>query len=181
METTIARHLEGKIRPMLANFDKVSDSARIWIYQADRPINPAEKAMIREQTEAFLSQWAAHGSALQAAGDVLYDHFLVICIDESFQMASGCSIDSSVRFVQELGQRMNLDFFQRTNLAFDLETGMKLVPLSKMKTAVESGQVKADSLFFDNNIQSKGQLASQWRVKAGESWLKRYFKATLSV
>ena len=113
--------------PMTANFDSITDHAKIWIYQANRPINTEEKAVIREHLDVFLSQWTAHGSTLQSAGDVLYDYFLIICVDESFHKPGGCSIDSSVRFVQELGQRMNLDFFQRTNLAFDLETGIKLI------------------------------------------------------
>ena len=173
--------MKGNLVLMPTNFDSISDRAKIWIYQADRFINMQEKAVIREHLDVFLSQWAAHSSALQAAGDVLYDYFLIICVDESFQMPGGCSIDSSVRFVQELGQRMNLDFFQRTNLAFDLETGIKLITMPGLKAAIESGEIKADSLFFDNNIQSKNQLADQWRIKAGESWLKRYFKATLSV
>ena len=173
--------MKGNLVLMPINFDSINDHAKIWIYQADRPISTEEKAVIREQLDVFLSEWAAHGSALQAAGDVLYDYFLIICIDESFQIPSGCSIDSSVRFVQELGQRMNLDFFQRSNLAFDLETGIKLIAMPDLKAASESGEIRADSLFFDNNIQSKNQLAGQWRVKAGESWLKRYFKATLSV
>ena len=166
---------------MLANFDNISDQARVWIYQADRPIGTEEKNVIIKDTEAFLSQWAAHGSALQAAGDLLFDHFLVICIDESFQMASGCSIDSSVRFVQELGQKLSIDFFKRTNLAFEVATGIELIEMPKLKGQIEAGVVNPDSVFFDNNIQNKAQLVNQWRVKAGESWLKRYFKASLSV
>ena len=173
--------MKAKSIPMLANFDSISDRAKIWIYQADRLVGTEEKAVIKEQLDAFLSQWATHGSALQAAGDVLYDYFLIICVDESVHKPGGCSIDSSVRFVQELGQRMNLDFFRRANLAFDLETGIKLIAMPDLKGAIESGEIKADSLFFDNNIQSKNQLAVQWRIKAEESWLKRYFKATLSV
>ncbi len=166
---------------MLANFDNISDQARVWIYQADRPIDTEEKNVIIKETEAFLSQWAAHGSALQAAGDLLFDHFLVICIDESFQMASGCSIDSSVRFVQELGQKLSIDFFKRTNLAFEVEHGIELIEMPQLKGQIEAGVVNPDSVFFDNNIQNKAQLVNQWRIKAGESWLKRYFKASLSV
>ena len=166
---------------MLAKFDRISENARVWIYQADRAISDEEKALIDQELQRFLGQWAAHGSALQAAGDVLHQHFLIICIDESFQMASGCSIDSSVRFVQELGQKLGIDFFQRTNLAFALDGNIELVAMAQLKAAVEQGKVTADSLFFDNNIQSKSQLAGQWQIKAGESWLKRYFKASLSV
>ena len=166
---------------MLANFDRISDEARVWVYQADRKLDAAEKSLIDERSAAFLNQWAAHGSDLQAASAVLYDHFLIICIDESFQMASGCSIDSSVRFVQELGSSLGVDFFKRTNLAFEVNGGIELIEMSQIKSVIQQGNLSADSLFFDNNIQTKGQLAGEWKVKASESWLKRYFKATLNV
>lgn len=166
---------------MLTDIDKMNDEARVWVYQADRPVSADEKDLIQKELGAFLGQWAAHGSDLKAAGDLLHSHFLVICIDESFQMASGCSIDSSVRFVQELGQKLGIDFFKRTNLAFDLENGVELIEMSNLKGAIEAGKVHAESLFYDNTIKNKGQLVNQWGVKASESWLKRYFKASLSV
>lgn len=166
---------------MLTNFDGMGDNSRIWIYQADRPINKEEKAAIMIDLEIFLKQWAAHGSDLKASGAILHDHFLVICTDESFNLASGCSIDSSVQFVQGLGQKFNIDFFQRTNLAFWQDESIRMVKLSDLKTLVAEGEIGADSLFFENTIQTKGKLQTEWRVKADETWLKRYFKAALNV
>jgi len=53
--------------------------------------------------------------------------------------------------------------------------------MNGLRAAIEAVKVQADSLFFDNNINTKAQLSDQWQVKASESWLKRYFKASLSV
>lgn len=166
---------------MLTNFEQMADNARIWIYQADRPLDKEERQEAMLQTQQFLAQWAAHGSDLRASATIKYDHFLIICIDESFQMASGCSIDSSVHFVQSLGQQLGINFFERTNLAFLAEENIEIVKLKDLKGQVASGAIGPDSLFFENTIQSKGQLQTQWLVKAGETWLKRYFKAALNV
>lgn len=166
---------------MLTHFEAMGDNSRIWIYQSDRPIGEEEKAAIMIDSEAFLKQWAAHGSDLKASGTILHDHFLIICTDESFNLASGCSIDSSVQFVQGLGQKFNIDFFQRTNLAFWQGEGIEIIKLNDLKGLVADGTIGPDSLFFENTIQTKGQLQTEWRVKAGETWLKRYFKAALNV
>ncbi|GAB5525037.1 MAG: hypothetical protein Roseis2KO_29090 [Roseivirga sp.] len=166
---------------MLTSFEGMRDNSRIWIYQSDRPISEEEKAGILTDSEAFLRQWAAHGSDLKASGTILYNHFLIICTDESFNLASGCSIDSSVQFVQGIGKKYGIDFFQRTNLAFWQNETIKMVKLSDLKDLVARGEIGADSLFFENTIQAKGQLETQWRVRASETWLKRYFKATLNV
>lgn len=166
---------------MLTNFEGMRDNSRVWIYQSDRPISEEEKAGILTDSDVFLRQWAAHGSDLKASGTILHDHFLIICTDESFNLASGCSIDSSVQFVQGIGQKYGIDFFQRTNLAFWQNETIKMVKLGDMKGLVANGEIGADSIFFENTIQTKGQLETQWRVKASETWLKRYFKAALNV
>jgi hypothetical protein len=37
-------------------------------------------------------------------------------VNEDIESASGCSIDSSVRFVKSLGAELNIDFFNRLNV-----------------------------------------------------------------
>lgn len=166
---------------MLTAFEKMNDRSRIWVYQSDRPISSVEKQGLMVDLDPFLKQWAAHGSDLAASGDIVHDHFLIICTDETLTQASGCSIDSSVHFVQGLGQKYNIDFFQRTNIAFWQNEQVNLVKLNELKDLVANEEVTADTLFFENTIQSKGQLQAQWRVKASETWLKRYFKASVNV
>lgn len=166
---------------MLTPFEKLSENARIWIYQADRKLEKEEQNEILELTEAFLHKWAAHGQALLASAKIEHNYFLVICIDESFNMASGCSIDSSVHFVQELEGKFNLNFFERSNLAFLINGEVELIPMQQLKTAVAEKNIQPDTLFFNNNIGTKAELEHKWCVKANESWLNRYFQTAESV
>lgn len=166
---------------MLADFDKLSKNSRLWIYQADRKLTALEQKKCLDQLEAFLNQWAAHGNDLMASGIIKHDYFLIISTDESFNMASGCSIDTQVRFVQQLSSNLGVDFFQRTNIAFLINNEVELVPLSQIKSEVENGRILAHTLFFDNTIQTKGQLKNNWCVEAGKTWLNRYFKQSANV
>jgi len=166
---------------MLTPFEELRPQSRIWIYQADRPIAGEEEQAMLAASETFIREWAAHGQSLLASASVLHQHFLVFATDENFNMASGCSIDSSFRFVQQLGQEMNFDFFQRTNLAFLIDNEVKIVPMSALKHEIAAGTIGEDSLFFDNNIGTKTELAEKWIVSASKSWLKRYFQSSPSV
>jgi hypothetical protein len=166
---------------MLTDFNSLGENSRTWVYQADRLLNNQEQAEILQALEVFLGQWAAHGNNLMASGTIMHDAFLVISTDESFNMASGCSIDSSFRFVQELGAKMQLDFFQRMNLAFLIDEKVEILKMSDLKSKIEEGIIDSNTLFFDNTIQNKIELDSKWCVKAGESWLGRYFKTTANV
>ena len=85
---------------MFVPFNQLPDHARIWIYPSNRPFTTDELLVINEKARAFLEQWTAHGADLQAGIDLPYDRFIVLGLNEAIQSASGCSIDSSVRFIQ---------------------------------------------------------------------------------
>ncbi|MGW8122558.1 hypothetical protein ACV07N_07840 [Roseivirga echinicomitans] len=166
---------------MLSDFNKLSNNSRTWVYQADRRLTAADQKKCLDHLDVFLTQWAAHGNDLMASGVIKHDYFLIISTDESFNMASGCSIDTQVRFVQQLSSDLGIDFFQRTNIAFLIDNEVELVPLSQIKSEVESGRISSETLFFDNTIQTKGQLENNWCVEAGKTWLSRYFKQAANV
>ena len=166
---------------MLVAFDELADRARIWIYQAERKLSEQEQHEILRSSKAFIAEWAAHGQDLKASAAIEYDQFLIIAADENFNSASGCSIDSSVHFVQGIARKHQIDFFDRMKLGFLLKDEVKLISINNIKDHIGSGDIDSDSLFFQNTITTKGQLDSEWLVKAGESWLKRYFKVQESV
>ncbi len=166
---------------MRKKFDELSQNSRIWIYQSDRAICEEEATRMIQDTDEFLHQWAAHGSDLLASATILYDHFLVLAVDEGFNMTSGCSIDSQVRFIQEIAKKYKIDLFNRTNLAFWKSNQVELIPMSDMKSQVEKDYFAEEVKFFDNNINKKEELENKWLVDPKESWLKRYFQTAKSV
>ena len=160
---------------MLISFEQLTDQARIWIYQADRKISSEDVTIISEKANQFFDTWAAHGAPLKSAYKVLHDQFLIVGVDEAFNQVSGCSIDASVHFVQQLEQQLMINFFDRTKVAFLNGDEILVESLSNLKTKVASGEIVSETPTFNNLITTKKELEETWMVPAQETWLKRYF------
>ena len=105
---------------MLPNFSQLfpnlPEHSRVWLYLADRKLDATEAHFLNEKLKLFLDSWAAHNKKLTCDGTLLFSQYLILAVDEDVESASGCSIDSSVRFVKSLGQELNVDFFNRLNV-----------------------------------------------------------------
>jgi hypothetical protein len=154
---------------MYIPFDEISDQARVWVYQSDRAFSQEEVSDIKDKIKAFLNDWNAHGTALKSSAKVFHDHFLVVAVDETQHGASGCSIDAKVRFVQQLGNHLGVNFFDRTQVAFKDGETIVLRPMTALK-----GVLSPEDISFNNLVKNKAELINSWEVPVVDSWLKRY-------
>jgi len=46
---------------MLVPFSDLPDSARIWIFGSDKPLNGAVVDTLLAEVDSYLDQWKAHG------------------------------------------------------------------------------------------------------------------------
>ncbi|MDX1628921.1 MAG: hypothetical protein R3345_09500 [Fulvivirga sp.] len=160
---------------MFVPFEEISDNARLWIYQADRKFNDQEVNQIENELKTFVNAWAAHGAPLQASFKILHNQFVVLAVDEAFNAASGCSIDDSVHIIKVLEDKLKVNFFDRTKIAFIFNNEVFIESLSNLKTKVEEGTIKKDTLTFNNLVKNKRELETQWVVPAKDTWISRYF------
>jgi hypothetical protein len=159
---------------MLIPFDNQPDYARLWIYQANRNLTDAEVTHSQQFIEDSIRQWAAHGTALYGSVWVAHSRFVIVALDEAQNMASGCSIDTSTRWLKELGQVLNIDFFDRS-VAFWKDNEIHSAPMLALKSLVAQGAFMPDTVVFNNMISTKAALQTQWQLKASDTWTKRYF------
>lgn len=163
---------------MKVAFEQLPDTARIWIYQADRAFTKNEKEIISTTLSSFLQQWTAHGATLQAGFELPFDHFIVIGLDENKSNASGCSIDGLFRNLQAVSQQTGIDFLNRELLAFKVQEEVRLVKRTQVKEMLlELGN---DALTFNNLVITKREWQEAWVVPANTTWLKKYI-APISV
>ncbi len=113
-------------------FTQLSNDSRVWVYQSNRTFSENEKSLLNESFKEFVSSWAAHGSKLVADAIVIGDYFVVLAVDEKIAMASGCSIDSSVKFIKSIGHQLNIDFFNRLKLVVKKESETKMISFSDL-------------------------------------------------
>ena len=166
---------------MYIDFDKIPQNSRIWIYQTNRQLTDNEANTIDNYLKTAVNQWAAHGASLLASAKVLHNRFVIIALDQSFNDASGCSIDASTHWFKELGKELNIDFFDRSQAYVDGDE-IKTFSVFQSKKAVESGLVLPETIIFNNNTLEKfSDLSSGWQIKAVEApTLKRFFVKTFA-
>ena len=162
-------------------FNELDKNARIWVFQANRILNDKEIANLEGQLKDFTSQWAAHGDQLRSSFTILNRIHVVVGVDMSFNQASGCSIDVLDNTLNQLGQKLNVDFFDRKAVACKDENGdVAVLSFEDIKPAIEKGFLTRETITYNNLISSKEELETKWQVKASDNWLKRYFKSTLT-
>lgn len=159
---------------MYTDFDTLPDHARIWIYQADRKLNDSEITEIQELTRKFIENWDSHGATVEGSFAVEHHRFLILAANQELNAPGGCSIDKSVGLVRSLGQKYDIDFFNRTHVIFWENETLQTTNLNELKTKISEGKLHPKSLVFDNLIQTKKDL-KHWKKVAEQTWLKRYF------
>ena len=161
---------------MYIPFHQLPPHARVWIYQASRPLTNAEVEELNPVLTQFVTEWTSHGQKLLASAQIFHNQFLIIANDEDINSPSGCSIDASVHFVKQLEERLGVSFFDRTQLAFLSNDEIKVVPLKAVKEEVQAGNITPNTLYFDNTASTAKQIKESWPKPAQQSWLSRYFQ-----
>lgn len=151
----------------------LSDSSKVWIYQADRELTESEVQKIKQMGDQFAEDWAAHGSQIKAAFEVFHNRFIVLFADESQTTASGCSIDASVRFIQQLEREFKIDLFDRMNIAFEENSEVKTMRMNEFEQMLQSSQISESTIVFNNLVQDLGEFKNRWKIPLKDSWHSR--------
>ena len=159
---------------MLVDFEALPDESRVWIYQSNRSFTDAEITEIREGLAQFLTQWTAHGSQLNAGFTIRYKRFIVIALDQSHAGASGCSIDASVHFIQEIERNYNVVLLDRMNVSYKQGEYIAYKTLQDFKKMAKDRAISKNTIVFNNLVTNKLELTEHWEVPASESWHSRF-------
>ncbi len=152
------------------NYQELADNSKVWIYQSDRSLSDSEVQEILHYGKEFIQNWAAHGKELNAAIEIFYNRFIVLFVDENQAIASGCSIDSSVRFIKQIQDAYQLDLFDRLNIAFKVGTKIDVLRMNDFEQALAKGSLTSSSIVFNNLVDTKKDFLEKWEVPIKESW-----------
>jgi hypothetical protein len=147
-----------------------SPQSKVWIYQSSRLFSLGEALELETKINDFCNEWQSHGDKVKAFGTLFFGQFILLMADDSVSV-SGCSTDSSVRFIKSIGENYKVDLFNRTNLAFLVKDKIQVLPLSQVKYAAENGFLTSDTLYFNNLVQTKKELENNWIIPVKDSWL----------
>lgn len=161
---------------MYVPFDTLPEDSRIWIYQSNRKFSDEEITEIEKELQSFVENWAAHGSGLEASYQLKYNRFIILAINQETQAATGCSIDASVHFIQQIEKKYNVDLLDKMNVTFRNGEHIAHKTLMDFKKMAKEKAVTGNTIVFNNLVNTVGEWNEFWEVPANESWHSRFFK-----
>lgn len=161
---------------MLVDFNTLPEESRIWIYQANRSFSEEELEEIQSKLDVFIENWTAHGSDLQAGYIIKYKRFIVIGVNQQLSKASGCSIDASVRFIQQLEKEYQVDLMDKMNVSYKQGDFVAYKTLLEFKKMAKEKAVSKNTIVFNNLVTNIAEFNENWEVPASESWHSRFIK-----
>jgi hypothetical protein len=155
----------------IINFESLPDSARIWVYGADRDLSPEAGQKLLESVDAFLSQWAAHGAPLHSARRWDENRFLTIGVDSTKEGASGCSIDVLYRSLKALEPQLGATVVTSGLVYYrDRDGHLQSVTRDTFSDLAAKGEINGDTEVYDLSVTSLNEWRSRFRSRAADSW-----------
>jgi hypothetical protein len=160
---------------MFVPFDTLPEYSKIWIYQSNRKFSDEEITEIENDIKTFVENWSAHGTGLEASFILKYNRFIILSVNQEVQQATGCSIDSSVAFIQNLEQKYKVDLLDKMNVTFKNGEHIAHKSLIDFKRMAKEKAVTANTIVFNNLVNTIEEFNNNWEVPAEESWHSRFF------
>ncbi len=157
-------------------YDSLPDTTRVWIYQCNHSFSTEETEAIEQQIKHFTEQWVSHNQQLKAHGVIRHQQFIILMVDESAAGASGCSIDKSVHFVQDLEKQFGINLFDRMTFTYEQNGQVQTAGKEELSQMYRDGIVNDQTFVFNNLVKNKAELEREWRIPIGESWHKRLLR-----
>ena len=160
---------------MYVPFENLPEESKIWIYPSNRKFSDVELTEIENELKSFVENWSAHGTSLEASFILKYNRFIILAVNQDVQNATGCSIDSSVSFIQKIEQKYQVDLLDKMNVTFKNGEFIAHKTLLDFKRMAKEKAVTENTIVFNNLVNTIEEFNENWEVPAFESWHSRFF------
>jgi hypothetical protein len=150
---------------MRVNIDQLSNNAHIWIFGISPALDEPKQATLLRAVDAFLDDWAAHGTPIRGARDLREGNFLIIAADEQREK-SGCSIDRMFGTLRALERELGVAILDSNRVFLRHGSGVRAVGRGEFKNAATF-----DTTVFDTTAETLGAIRTgAWECHASHSW-----------
>ena len=155
----------------LVPFSTLPDSARIWVFGSDVPLDGAVADTLLAEVDQYLVTWKAHGFPLKAAREWKDNQFLIVGIDPTAEQASGCSIDGLFRQLQQVQKTIGAQLVGGGRVFYRDNAGKtQTATRDEFRTLESKGAVSPKTLVFDMSLTRLDDWKARFEKPLAESW-----------
>jgi hypothetical protein len=150
---------------MRVNIKQLGNEAHIWIFGISPSLDAPKADAVLRQVDAFLDNWASHGTPIRGARDLREGSFLIIAADERTEK-SGCSIDRMFGTLKSLERELNVQILDANRIFVRDDESVRAVPRQSFRDTAT-----ADTRVFDTTADRLGDVRTgTWERPARDSW-----------
>src|SRR6202162_1658355 len=155
----------------LVQLKDLPDSARTWVFGANKTLDEPSSRTLLVEVDRFLSEWKAHGSPLTAGRDWACGRFLTVAVDQSTAGASGCSIDGLFRSLRALEPKLGASLVT-SGLVFyrDENDAIQSVDRERFSALGAARKIQSSTTVFDPTVATLGEWRARFELEASRSW-----------
>ncbi len=152
----------------------IADNSRVWIYLCDKELSEQEVQRLHADTEAFLKDWNAHGTALSSMYEIIANRFIVIAVNEDAYGASGCSIDKQLQFIQATEKKYSIQLLNRLLVAYQNKDRVEVVHSSKVPALLTEGILNRATPVYQTALTTGREYNQTFTAPLSQTWLSRF-------
>lgn len=156
-----------KLAHIQSVLEEYNISSKVWVYYSEKNFSEYEVEIEKRLTQ-FTNHWKSHGSEVKSQGFTLGGHIILLVADTTVCDVSGCSTDSSVQFIQSLGDSFELDFFDRQLILLLIDKNILPTHLKELKN------YKPNTLVFNPFFKNLQEWKNSFLQTLDESKFKRF-------
>mgnify|MGYP003451856796 FL=1 len=108
---------------MYVPFEEMPANAKVWIYPSITFFSEELKSNVETDIKGFVTEWLSHQREVKGSSIVLANGIICLAADQTDFEVSGCSIDSSYRFIRDTEIKYQLNLFERDLVFFENKNG----------------------------------------------------------
>lgn len=158
---------------MLVNFDELDNNAKVFLYPSNKKFYPELLQKIDSKVSEFTNNWATNNN-IQAGFTIKHQRFIIIAINNNKAITTSI-IDELVSFIFKLQLEYEIELLDKLNVCFKQGEYVQYKDVKEFKKLIKNKSVNQNTIVFDNLINTKEQLESDWELPAEDTWYSRMF------
>ncbi|NJB83157.1 ABC transporter ATPase [Wenyingzhuangia aestuarii] len=158
---------------MLVDFNQLENNAKVFLYPSNKKFYPELLEKINTQVEDFVKEWAEKNE-IEVGFEIKYQRFIIIAINQSKPITT-VIIDELVTFIFKLQLEHDIELLDKLNVCFKQGEYVQYKDVKEFKKLIKNKSVNTNTIVFDNLINTKEELESDWELPAEDTWYSRMF------
>ncbi len=158
---------------MFVNFDELDNDAKVFLYPSSKKFYPELLHEITGKLNTFVQEWTAKNN-ITAGFTIKYQRFVIIAVNTNTAITTRI-IDELVSFIFTLQLAHEIELLDKLNVCFKQGEFVQYKDVKEFKKLIKNKSVNKNTLVFDNLINTKQQLTTDWELPAEDTWYARMF------